>query len=219
MTSACILALALLRIALASMELHQNPLDTRRPRREQDFATLDAVALVPVMCMLLSHLADYVRYSSAKYKEGPLENVKKWQLIFLGALILLATALYVAGCVVAFQVDGKMPQALQAGTLLYVVTALSMLAAALKLPTYLKQERVRILSVMAVIMTIRLVWAMGSVWSVNSADSPFSPYRPTAAATWTHLGMVLVMEFLIAILCSWFGGHAQSLVEYQHLRV
>lgn len=197
------------------MELHLDPLNTRRPRREQDFATLDAVALIPVMLMLLSHLVDHVHWSSVKYKEDLYENVKRWQLAALVVFSTVATILYLAGCIVAFQVNRNIPQVLQAATILYVAMVLLILAGAVRLPMRSKAERAKALAVIGGIMMVRLVWAVASAWPVDSRESRFSPYRTTAAGAWTHLGMVLVMDFLISVMCSWFGGNEESLKEAQ----
>ncbi|KAK0744238.1 hypothetical protein B0T18DRAFT_392867 [Schizothecium vesticola] len=99
------------------MELHLDPLRPRR-RREQDFATLDAVSLVPVMLTLLFHFLDYAYYKLTKSKGDPVARV-----------------VYITGCVFVFQADATMPYVFQTGAVLYAILGLSILAGIFQLPT------------------------------------------------------------------------------------
>ncbi|KAK1826112.1 hypothetical protein QBC39DRAFT_365178 [Podospora conica] len=199
-TTTCIVTLALLRMATASMELHLDP-SRYHPNREENFATLDAVALVPFMLMIFFYFLDNVVYRSQHSKGGLYTYIKRWQLIALAAVSLAATAVYITGCVLALQVDRKMPYVFQAGVILYVVLVLLILVGAFQFPLRMTMgNRIYRLSMVGAPVTIRLLWSVVSTWSVNSEKSRFSPFRDSAQGVYTHLGMVLVMEFLASVM-------------------
>ena len=163
------------------------------------------------MLTLLFHFFDYAYYKSTKSKGDVYKYIKKWQLISLVTLSLVATLVYITGCVFVFQADPTMPYVFQTGAVLYAILELSILAGIFQLPTTSLATRARTLMVLGGVATIRIIWSLASTWSVSSKKSRFSPFRDSANGVWTHLAMVLVMELLVSAICCSYAESIDNL--------
>jgi hypothetical protein len=175
---------------------------------EADIGILDSVTLVPVVWMLLSQMINHhVAYKTPeKHKErsGIVNN--RWQFSGLAVLSLIAGVLYVVGCVVAFRVERLLPHALRAGVVLCSIVGLGILACACFTPKGSKRVEWPLISLFAGAGVVRFVWAIGCAWAAEDSGARFDPLRHGAVSTWTNLGMVVVMEFVLCLMCLWVPG-------------
>ncbi|KAL2266742.1 hypothetical protein VTJ83DRAFT_6094 [Remersonia thermophila] len=244
-TSLCMLALALLRMTVACTELDRDPF--HRPRTvDLAIALLDAMSLVLVMGMLVSHFLSHFAFhagrpptSGVAYRVDETDNdpvyavegeepkdprEPVWQrfkrLAAVAVAMVLAVPVYVAGAVVALglEAQARRPELLQAGVMLFAAVGLLVVWCLVRPPDERGRVSPRLVVLYVAVTAVRLIWSLTSPWFLWDQRATFNPFRDNRASTLMHMGMVLVTEFLLSLLCCWYPGIQGRLKEHGQMR-